>query len=197
MKNIRNQVWNAKDLQDRFFIRQDQITRYLAELKKEKVPSNDSYKPIYDQHLGEFQVFSGLSVTAVLHDRESLLAELRRLRIRGPMPNGNAYDVSMMTTGFNSAIDRLTVEFSGATDNTNVPSIEQVRALDGKIFAMLSDQEREIFDFYRDQGRKFGVTLSVINKADPELLASAASQEHADQIMKSANSVISVTILAA
>lgn len=79
----------------------------------------------------------------------------------------------------------------------NMPSVEEIRALDGKIFAMLSSKEKEAFDFYRDQGRKFGVTLSVINKADPELLASASSQEQADQIMKSANSVISLTIRAA
>lgn len=80
--------------------------------------------------------------------------------------------------------------------NTTNPSIEVVKALDGKIFAMLDADEMRVLDFYREQGRKFGVSVSIINKADPELLACAESQEQADQIMKTANSVVSVTVAA-
>jgi hypothetical protein len=80
-------------------------------------------------------------------------------------------------------------------DATN-PSVAAARALDGKIFAMLDADERRVLDFYRDQGRKFGVSVSIINKADPELLSRATSQEQADQIMKTANSVVSVTVAA-
>jgi hypothetical protein len=74
------------------------------------------------------------------------------------------------------------------------PTIEQARALDGKIFAMLSVEDQNVLDFYRAQGRKFGVSISIINEADPDELAQAASQEQADQIMKRANSRVSVTV---
>jgi len=78
----------------------------------------------------------------------------------------------------------------------NTPAIDDVKALDGKIFAMLTERENEVLNFYRDQGRKFGVSVSVMNEADPEALARARSKEEADAIMKSANSRISVTVAA-
>lgn len=78
----------------------------------------------------------------------------------------------------------------------STPTIEQVKALDGKIFAMLTAEEQSVLDFYRNQGRKYRVAVSIINEADPEELARAASQEQADQILKSANSGVSVTVAA-
>jgi len=78
----------------------------------------------------------------------------------------------------------------------NAPSIEAIKALDGKIFSMLTSEESKLLDFYRQQGRKFGVSIGIVNKADPELVASARSQAEADHIMKSANSTISVTVAA-
>lgn len=75
-------------------------------------------------------------------------------------------------------------------------NIDEVKALDGKIFAMLTERENEVLNFYRNQGRKFGVSLLIINEADPEELARAHSQQEADHIMKSANSRISVTVAA-
>lgn len=74
------------------------------------------------------------------------------------------------------------------------PTIEEVKALDGKIFAMLSEDEEAVLTFYRRQGRKLGVSVSIINEADPDELARAISQEQADQIMKRANSRVSVTV---
>lgn len=71
---------------------------------------------------------------------------------------------------------------------------EAVKALDGRIFAILSPAECKTLEFYRAQGRKFGVAVSIINKADPSELALARSQSHADEIMKKANSLISVTV---
>lgn len=78
----------------------------------------------------------------------------------------------------------------------NTPTIDEVKALDGKIFAMLTERESDVLNFYRDRGRKFGVTVSIKNEADPKVLARAHSKEEADQIMKTANSRVGVTITA-
>jgi hypothetical protein len=66
-------------------------------------------------------------------------------------------------------------------------------ALDGRIYAMLSEGEREVLDFYRKQGRKYRVAVSIISKADPTELALARSEAQADEIMRRANSIVSVT----
>lgn len=79
----------------------------------------------------------------------------------------------------------------GAMEN---PSIEQVKALDGRIFAMLNSDEEAVLNFYRDHGRKFGVSVSIINEADPEELAQASSRQQADHILKIANSRVRVTV---
>ena len=73
-------------------------------------------------------------------------------------------------------------------------SIESTKALDGRIFAMLTPAELETLEFYRAQGRKFGVSVSIVNKADPVALVNAESRQEADSIMKSANSLISVSV---
>lgn len=75
---------------------------------------------------------------------------------------------------------------------SQIPSIESVMALDGRIFAMLTPEEVKVLEFYRDQGRKYGVALSIINKADPTELTKATSKVAADEIMRSANSVVTV-----
>ncbi|WP_236749971.1 hypothetical protein [Acidovorax carolinensis] len=74
------------------------------------------------------------------------------------------------------------------------PSIEAIKALDGRIFAMLNTSELETLEFYRAQGRKYGVAVSIINQADPKAVAAAKSRQEADHIMKSANSLISVAV---
>ncbi|WP_186261454.1 hypothetical protein [Burkholderia gladioli] len=76
----------------------------------------------------------------------------------------------------------------------NTPTIKQIKALDGKVFATLTDNELAVLNFYRDLGRKFGVAVSVINEADPDELARASSREQADQVLKRANSRVSVTV---
>lgn len=76
----------------------------------------------------------------------------------------------------------------------NTPSLDAIRALDGRIFAMLSTEEQLVLDFYRDRGRKFDVSVSILNKADPAELARTCSREQADQVMKSANSRVLVHI---
>lgn len=75
-----------------------------------------------------------------------------------------------------------------------IPTIDQIKALNGRIFAMLTPQESKVLDFYRAQGRKFDVSVSIINQADADELAQAASPQQADAIMKQANSLISITV---
>lgn len=76
----------------------------------------------------------------------------------------------------------------------NQPKIEEVQALDGKIFAMLDEHEHHVLRFYTEQGRKFGVAVSIINEADPTELAAARSPQQADEIMKSASSRVRVQV---
>ena len=77
---------------------------------------------------------------------------------------------------------------------TNRPSIEDITALNGKIFAMLNDEEMGVLNFYGERGRKFGISVQIINKADPVALKNAKSKLEADHILKSANSTISVSV---
>jgi len=78
--------------------------------------------------------------------------------------------------------------------NTSIPSVEEVEALDGKIFEMLNERELYVYKFYRDQGRKYGVAISIKSEADPAELKLANSQEQAEEIMRPANSTINVTL---
>lgn len=77
---------------------------------------------------------------------------------------------------------------------TTQPSIESVKALNGMIFAMLAPDEEATLNFYRYRGRKFGVSVTIINEADLKELARARSEEALDQVLKSANSRISVVV---
>lgn len=77
---------------------------------------------------------------------------------------------------------------------STTPTIDAVKALDGRIFAMLDASELETLEFYLAQGRKYGVAVSIINKADPKAVAGAKSRQEADAIMKSVNSLVSVTV---
>lgn len=80
------------------------------------------------------------------------------------------------------------------SDTPAIPALSDVRALDGRIFAMLTADEARVLQFYRQQGRKFDVSVSIISDADPALLALARSERQADEIMKRAKGRVSVTI---
>ncbi|NAP32629.1 hypothetical protein [Pseudomonas syringae] len=67
-----------------------------------------------------------------------------------------------------------------------------VLALHGRIFAMLTTTELELFEFYRKAGRKYGVVVDLVSDADPAELAKAKSQAHKDEIMRISNSTVSV-----
>lgn len=75
---------------------------------------------------------------------------------------------------------------------TEPESIEAIKSLDGKIFAMLTPEEESMFNFYRDQGRKFGVSASIISESDPDEMVRAGSKNQADSILKRSNSRIRV-----
>lgn len=77
---------------------------------------------------------------------------------------------------------------------STLPSIEAIQVLDGKIYAMLTPDEEQTLNFFIGQGRKFGVSVAIINEADPAALANARSKEEAEHILKSANSRIRVTV---
>jgi hypothetical protein len=74
------------------------------------------------------------------------------------------------------------------------PTIQAVKALDGRMVEKLSGSELETLQFYRAKGRRFGVAVSIINKAEPKAVAAAKSREDARNIMISANSLISVLV---
>ncbi len=47
----------------------------------------------------------------------------------------------------------------------NTPTIEDVKLIDGKDFAMLNKREKVVYDYFWQYGRKFGIAISVINSA--------------------------------
>jgi hypothetical protein len=100
MKNQRKDNWNVSSIQKRFFIKQEQIDRDMAQMRKHKIPSDESYKGFYDKQLGAFQIYSRLSVTASLSGRQNLLAELRELQSNGPFLPGDAYEQTRVLIGF-------------------------------------------------------------------------------------------------
>lgn len=71
-------------------------------------------------------------------------------------------------------------------------SIELALALDGRIFAMLTDAELQLFSYYRKHGRKDGIIATIVSAADPADLAEAKSQADEDEIMRRVNSTVSV-----
>lgn len=79
--------------------------------------------------------------------------------------------------------------------SNKTPSIEEVKALDGRIFAMLSPAEFEVFDFYRDRGRKFDVAVAVVHEGvDPDELLRAKNKLQVDTILRRSSSVVKVTV---
>lgn len=50
--------------------------------------------------------------------------------------------------------------------NSN-PQIADVQGLDGRIASTLSPMETAVLNFYHAKGRKYGVSVTIINRADP------------------------------
>lgn len=76
----------------------------------------------------------------------------------------------------------------------NQPKIEEIQALNGRLFATLNENERNTLQFYARQGRKFGVAISIVNEAGQAELAEARSPQQAEDILKNANSRVHVLV---
>lgn len=76
---------------------------------------------------------------------------------------------------------------------TTIPTIDAIQKLNGRNFATLTSEELFVFAFYRDQGRKFYVGVSIISDAD-QLMLAQASRQQAEEIMRRANSHVLVGI---
>ena len=76
------------------------------------------------------------------------------------------------------------------------PSIDAIRALDGRVYAMLSPDEEATFDFYAAQGRKFEVAVRVELAAEvnAQELAAASSWQEIARLLKASNSRVVVSI---
>lgn len=72
--------------------------------------------------------------------------------------------------------------------------IDAIKALNGKIFAMLDDGDVQTFNFHRQRGRKFGVSVSLVSAAPPEEVVRTRSHQECDEIMRRANSTVAVTV---
>ena len=75
-----------------------------------------------------------------------------------------------------------------------LPTTDQIKALDGKIVALLAEGEKAVLDFYISRGRKYGVSVSILSDVEPEELARARNKAHAAQILNRANSRVSVVV---
>lgn len=75
------------------------------------------------------------------------------------------------------------------------PTLESVMALNDRIFAMLTPSEVEVLEFYRNQGGKFGVAVCIINQADVAELAKSTPKAAGDEVVRSANSIVSVQVI--
>ena len=75
-----------------------------------------------------------------------------------------------------------------------IPTLESIRALNGRIFATLSPKEHEVFDFYAAQGRKFEVEISIVKDGVAIDLDDAPGRARAEAIIKASDSKVSVVV---
>lgn len=76
------------------------------------------------------------------------------------------------------------------------PSIEAIRALHGRIYAMLSPDEEVVLDFYVAQGRKFDISVRIEKapEVDAAELAAAGTRQEAARLLKAWNSRVIVSV---
>ena len=70
------------------------------------------------------------------------------------------------------------------------PQTANVQTLDGRFISTLSLLEMAVLDFYHTHGRKYGVSVVIINQADATELAEARSATDTDTILRRADSRI-------
>jgi|APLak6261701877_1056259.scaffolds.fasta_scaffold00004_95 hypothetical protein len=76
----------------------------------------------------------------------------------------------------------------------NIQTLNSIKALDGRNFAMLKADELVTLNFYLAQGRKYDVEITIMSDADQSELARAPSKQQADEIMRRANSHVYVNV---
>lgn len=74
------------------------------------------------------------------------------------------------------------------------PTIDDIKALDGKDMAMLNEKQKAVYDFYFLQGRKFDVSLQVFSEAPKEELCAAKSKRQYEEIVRQYPNTISVNV---
>lgn len=74
------------------------------------------------------------------------------------------------------------------------PQTTNVQALDGRFISTLSPVETAVLDYYHTHGRKCGVSVAIINQADPEKLAVARVPADAAAILRRADCRVNVNI---
>lgn len=72
--------------------------------------------------------------------------------------------------------------------------LESIKALNGRIWAKLTEEENRVLSFYQMQGRKYGVAVGITSDVDRQELAQAKSPQEADALLRRASAIISVTI---
>lgn len=103
-------------------------------------------------------------------------------------PGRNQFDISEQD------IRELGSTFRQRTPAPDQPSLEAIQALDGRIVAMLTEEEMQTLLFYRNRGRMFGVSISIIDEASSEHPEEAGNPQQAYQILRHGNSRIRVTL---
>lgn len=65
--------------------------------------------------------------------------------------------------------------------------------LDGQVFAMMSPEDLATLNFYRDQGRKFGITVYFEGEDEPTALDVTQGPKEIDAFHARANSIVHVS----
>lgn len=77
-----------------------------------------------------------------------------------------------------------------------IPTLESLKALNGRVLAMLSPDETAVLQFYRSRGRKFDVTIEIIGGGS-EYHADGAqphSLDQLNQLQRRTNSRVNVIV---
>lgn len=75
-----------------------------------------------------------------------------------------------------------------------IPSIEEVKELNGKDLAILSEREKVVYEYFWHQGRKLGVQFNIKSEAPQEQLEKANSKEQYNDLISRFPSTIKVTV---
>ena len=75
-----------------------------------------------------------------------------------------------------------------------IPHPEAIQRLDKRVVTSLSDQEKEVFDFYRKEGQRFDVAVLVSNEIELEKLGAENFQADEHKTRKPTTGRISVTV---